>query len=70
MGLGVLLFFVWTALEVLFVIASIRWGYETGQWKDIEEPKFRMLVDREPQPWPGRDKKPKSAKPDDGSAKE
>lgn len=53
---GVILFLGWTALEVLFVVATIRWGFETGQWKDIEEPKYRALIDHELQPWPGRDK--------------
>jgi hypothetical protein len=59
---GLILFFAWTALEILFVVAIIAWGFETGQWKDIEEPKYRMLVDLELQPWPGRDK-PKGEKP-------
>ncbi len=62
MTLGVLLFFVWTALEILFVVAAIRWGVETGQWKDIEEPKYRAMLDHEMQPWPGRDK-PKDKTP-------
>ncbi len=62
MTLGILLFLVWTALEVLFIAATIRWGFETGQWKDIEEPKYRVLVDHELQGWPGRDK-PKTEKP-------
>ncbi len=56
---GVVLFLAWTALEVVVVIAMIRWGFETGQWKDIEEPKYRMLIDREPESWPGREKPPK-----------
>ncbi len=60
--LGQVLFFAWTALEVLFIVACIRWGFETGQWKDIEEPKYRMLIDHELQPWPGRNK-PKSETP-------
>lgn len=61
----VILFFAWTALEVVVVIAMIRWGFETGQWKDIEEPKYRMLIDREPEPWPGREK---PSKPGAGTA--
>ncbi len=52
----IVLFFAWTALEIVVVTAMIRWGFETGQWKDIEEPKYRMLMDHELQPWPGRDK--------------
>jgi hypothetical protein len=54
----IVLFIAWTALEVLMVVASLRWGYETGQWKEIEEPKYRMLIDHELQPWPGREKAP------------
>ncbi len=54
MPVGIVLFLVWMALEVVVVAASIAWGFENGQWKDIEEPKYRMLIDREPEPWPGR----------------
>ncbi len=61
----VVLFIAWTALEVVVVIAMIRWGLENGQWKDIEEPKYRMLIDREPEPWPGREK---PSKPSSGAA--
>ena len=53
------LFVAWTLLEILVVGTAILWGFETGQWKDIEEPKYRMLMDIEPQAWPGREKKPK-----------
>lgn len=56
MPIGIILFLVWMALEVVVVAASIAWGFENGQWKDIEEPKYRMLIDREPEPWPGRKK--------------
>ncbi len=52
----IVLFFAWTALEIVVVTAMIRWGFETGQWKDIEEPKYRMLMDHELQPWPRRNK--------------
>lgn len=57
----IILFLAWTALEIVVVVAMIRWGFENGQWKDIEEPKYRMLIDREPEPWPGREKPPTSA---------
>ncbi len=59
---GIVLFLAWTALEIVVVIAMIRWGFENGQWKNIEEPKYRMLIDREPEPWPGREKHTGSAK--------
>ncbi len=58
MPAGLILFIAWMALEAVVVLASIVWGFENGQWKNIEEPKYRMLLDIEPQPWPGREKKP------------
>jgi nitrogen fixation-related uncharacterized protein len=33
-------------------IALLIWGWRTGQFKNIEEAKYRMLEDREPEPWP------------------
>ncbi len=56
MAIGILLFVAWMALEVVVVAASSAWGFENGQWKDIEEPKYRMMIDHELQPWPGREK--------------
>ncbi len=55
------MFLAWMALEVVYVAGMIAWGFETGQFKDIEEPKYRMLLDVEPEPWPGRKTTP--AKP-------
>ncbi len=64
MLIGFILWLVWMAMEVVVVVAMIRWGFETGQWKDIEEPKYRMLMDHELQGWPGReDKAGKQAEP-------
>lgn len=57
MPIGLIVFLVWTLLELLFIVGTIVWGFETGQWKNIEEPKYRILIDREPEPWPGREKK-------------
>lgn len=33
-------------------VALFLWGWKNGQFRDIEEAKFRMLDDKEPQPWP------------------
>jgi nitrogen fixation-related uncharacterized protein len=55
MAIGVIVFVAWMALEAVVVAASVAWGFENGQWKDIEEPKYRMLIDHELQPWPGRE---------------
>jgi cbb3-type cytochrome oxidase maturation protein len=43
------------ALVFLSGLALIAWGLKTHQFDDIEEAKYRMLEDREPQDWPGRD---------------
>jgi len=56
MPVGVILFIVWILLEIVVVAASIAWGFENGQWKDIESAKYDMLVDHELQPWPGRER--------------
>jgi len=59
MAIGVLLFIAWIVFMAITVIAFIVWFFREGQNKDIEEPKYRMLEDREPEPWPGREKKAK-----------
>lgn len=46
----------WMALVAFTGVVFLAWGWSTGQFKDIEEAKYRMLEDREPQPWPGRDR--------------
>jgi cbb3-type cytochrome oxidase maturation protein len=33
-------------------LVLIAWGLSTHQFDDVEEPKYRMLEDREPQGWP------------------
>jgi cbb3-type cytochrome oxidase maturation protein len=45
----------WMAFVSLTGLAFIAWGLKTGQFDDIEEAKYRMLEDIEPQPWPGRE---------------
>jgi hypothetical protein len=70
--LGIMLWIGWMVLEVVVVAAMIRWGYESGQWKhwrDMEEPKYRMMVDRPLQGWPGRDKRSGSDAPADSAVK-
>lgn len=38
----------------LVALGLLYWGWRNGQFRDPEEPKFRMLEDREPEPWPDR----------------
>ena len=55
MPLGLWVVVGWMALVFLSGLALIAWGLRTHQFDDVEEPKYRMLEDREPQGWPGRD---------------
>ncbi len=56
MPLGMWAFVGWMALVTIIGIGFLLWGLSTGQFKDIEEAKYRMLTDREPEPWPARAK--------------
>ena len=55
MPLGLWVVLGWGILVALTGVISIIWGWRHGQFKDIEEAKYRMLEDREPEPWPGRE---------------
>ncbi len=54
MPLGLWVVIGWMIFVALSVVAMIVWGARTGQFKGIEEAKYRMLEDREPEPWPGQ----------------
>jgi len=54
MPLGLIFLIAWMAFVVLTGIIFLVYGFMTGQFKDIEEAKYRMLEDREPEDWPGR----------------
>lgn len=47
----------WMILVALTGVAFLIWGWKHGQFKDIEEVKYWMLEDHEPEPWPGREGK-------------
>jgi cbb3-type cytochrome oxidase maturation protein len=54
MPLGMWVVVGWMVFVVLTGIAFLIWGWKSGQFKNIEEAKYRMLDDREPEPWPQR----------------
>ncbi len=54
MPLGLWVVVGWMAFVSLSALVMIAWGLKTGQFDDVEQPKYRMLEDREPLPWPGR----------------
>jgi cbb3-type cytochrome oxidase maturation protein len=57
MPLGMWVVLGWMAFVILTGLAFLFWGWRTGQFRDIEEPKYRMLEDREPQPWPDNEQR-------------
>jgi nitrogen fixation-related uncharacterized protein len=52
MSAGARLFLFWIGVAAAIGIAFLIWAWRTGQFKNIEEAKYRMLDDREPEPWP------------------
>ncbi len=52
MPLGLWLVVGWMILVALTGVAFLIWGWKRGQFRDIEEAKYRMLEDREPEAWP------------------
>lgn len=42
----------WMLFVILTGVIMLVWGWKRGQFKDIEEAKYKMLEDREPEPWP------------------
>jgi cbb3-type cytochrome oxidase maturation protein len=54
MPLGMWMVVGWMVLVALTGVAFLVWGWKSGQFRDIEEAKYRMLEDKEPEPWPDR----------------
>jgi cbb3-type cytochrome oxidase maturation protein len=54
MAMGVVAWLLWMLFVVLSGVVLLLWGWKSGQFKNIEDPKYRMLQDREPEDWPGR----------------
>jgi cbb3-type cytochrome oxidase maturation protein len=54
MPLGMWVVVGWMAFVALTGVAFLVWGWRRGQFRDIEEAKYRMLEEREPEPWPER----------------
>lgn len=59
MALGLWVFLGWMIFVVGTGLGLLIWGWKTGQFKNVEEAKYRMLEDREPEPWP---EKPENTK--------
>lgn len=55
MPLGLWVVVGWMLFVDAIAIGLIIWGVQTGQFHDIEEAKYRMLEDREPEAWPSKE---------------
>lgn len=56
MLLGLWLDVAWMVFVALSGIVMLVWGWRRGQFRNIEEAKYRILEEKEPAPWPGRSK--------------
>jgi cbb3-type cytochrome oxidase maturation protein len=68
MALGVWVFFGWMVLVAATGVAFLIWAWRSGQFKNVEEAKYRMLEDREPEPWPDRKQTAKNKKREEGGS--
>jgi hypothetical protein len=55
MPLGLWAFLLWMLFVVLSGIVLLVWGWQTGQFRNVEEAKYTMLEEREPEGWSGRE---------------
>jgi nitrogen fixation-related uncharacterized protein len=55
---GIWLLVLWSAGILVFLLVWLSWGLDHGQFDDLEETKYTMLQDREPEGWPGRKPRP------------
>jgi nitrogen fixation-related uncharacterized protein len=59
MALGLWVFLGWMAFVVFTGAVFLIWAWKSGQLRNVEEAKYRMLENREPEPWPQKSEKKK-----------
>ena len=57
MALGLWVFLGWMVFVVFTGAVFLVWAWRSGQFKNVEEAKYRMLEDRQPEPWPEKPEK-------------
>ncbi len=57
MALGLWVFVGWMLFVALTAVGFLVWGWKHKQFDNVEEAKYRMLEDREPEPWPDKQEK-------------
>jgi nitrogen fixation-related uncharacterized protein len=51
MALGVIVLIAGMAVIALIAVIFLIWGIRNDQFKNVEEAKYTMLEDKEPEPW-------------------
>ena len=59
MALGLWVFLGWMVFVVFTGVVFLVWAWKNGQFRNIEEAKYRMLEDREPESWPDKPEREK-----------
>jgi len=57
MSAGARLFLFWLGAAAAIGVVLLIWAWRSGQFKNVEEAKYRMLEDREPEAWPKNSEK-------------
>ena len=52
MTIGAWVFLFWLGFVILTGIVFLIWGWKRGQFKDVEEAKYKVLEDKKPVSWP------------------
>jgi nitrogen fixation-related uncharacterized protein len=52
MPLGMWVVLGWMIFVAFTGVVFMIWGWKTGQFRNVEEAKYHMLEDHEPEPWP------------------
>ena len=52
MPLGMWMVLGWMIFVAFTRVVFMVWGWKNGQFRNVEEVKYRMLQDGEPEPWP------------------
>ena len=57
MALGVIVLIAGIVVIAAIAIVFLIWGIKTKQFRNVEEAKYTMLEDKEPQPWQDEEEK-------------
>lgn len=54
MPIGLWVVVAWMVFVIFTGIVFLVWGWRNGQFRNIEQAKYTMLEEQEPEPWPAR----------------